>query len=211
MIYGPVLTSAAQFIEYAQWIIVILLVYYVIKFIAKLTDDGGDWEKRGENLRGAIKEKYDKKVKKDKEISKNAKEKAEKDKKRDLVSPIKENIKDAVEECEALKGHLIKSERKNAYHTIKDLLEHTEKAIKNLQILRKKHEGEERKKINEIIEGLHAAEETFLREVKGNIPKKIVAAKKADWDAAVTTVTPEINNMLGALGNAWNKIEEFHS
>lgn len=210
MVYGPVLMAAAQFITYAQWVIVILLVYYIIKFITMLTDDGGDWEKRGENLRGAIKKQYDEKKKNDEEIGKKAKEKAEKGEKRDAVSPIKENIRDAVGACEKLRKHLSLSEREKAYHAIKELIDYNEKAIKNLQVLRGKNEGKEHEKISEILENLHAAEVTFLEEYGRVTLKEIKKLNEEKWQELINKITPDIKNIKAALGIAWKGLEEFH-
>jgi len=202
-LFGPVLGSVHEFIDYALLLVSVLIIYYIVKFflVERPSKEERDkaWAEGGKGL-----SEY---------ISNKMKERAEKDsrsKKKDLVSPMKENLKDAIEAAEDTWKHLNSAERKKAYHRIDDIKDHIEKAVRNLQLLRRNLNDTEKDTVTKMIHELHAAEETFLREVKGKLPKRIITATKAEWDAAVAAAAPEIRNLLGSLGNAWKNLEQFH-
>ena len=68
-----------------------------------------------------------------------------------------------------------------------------------------------RNHIDHQIHVVHAIHEKFRKDVKGKLPKKMIKAKKADWDAAVATAIPVIKEVLAALGTVWNELEKFHN
>lgn len=96
MEWSPVLGSIQEFIDYALFIVGVLIIYYLIRFLTFGKEEKDkEWAKGGEALRGAIKEKW--------EASKKARKEREEKDKEDAEKRIREaeekKIKDAKEKA----------------------------------------------------------------------------------------------------------------
>src|SRR3989344_4478245 len=131
----------------------------------------------------------------------------EKEDKKKEVSPIKDTLKDALDSCAEVRAYLTRGNRKLAYDEIQELNSHLDKTWKQLGVLRRKYGGDDAEKITKIIDEVQAAQEEFLKEVKGKIPKRIIPASKTAWDVAVAAALPIIKKITGSLGNAFKNVE----
>ena len=194
-----------EFINWAMTIVSIMIIYYVVKFFLvappKAEDKDAEQEKRREKFKGWI-EDQDKK-KKDK--VKKKKDAEEKENKKNLVSPSKDNIKNALDKVEEVMIHIGNKARSKAEDSAKDADDLVDQAAKHLQVLRRKYKGAERKHVNEVIHILHAINAAL----KGQI-KRLPDPTHRDWSGVSRSVYDHVKNMRGSLGAAWDKLDEFH-
>ena len=204
IISSTIIGSINEFIDYGLGVVSILIIYYIVKFfmVAPPTKEEKAQKRKEEEERvGKTREWIGHKFKE-------SKEKKEKQRKTELISPVKETLKDALDSCTGVRAHLIQGKRKLAFKQIKVLNDNMDKIWKQLRLLRRKYDGDDARKITEIITEVQAAQEKFLKEVKDKIPKKMTTM--ADWNATITPILPKIKDVTGELGNAWNKLEQFH-
>ena len=201
--------TIAEFIDWALIIVILMIVYYIIRlFIVpppskeeRLAKQKGLEEQRakfGEWVGTKFKER---------------KHKAQKEQRKGDVSVVKDNIKDGLEGMEDVRSLLNRAMKKSdlekakkVVHKVKDELHH---AVGNLRLLRRKHEGDDREKINKIITNVHTVETEFIEKVEKDFPEEVDPVH-TKYVTSVAKYITAIDNLRGNLGNIWNELEDFH-
>lgn len=207
VISNIVSTSVQSFVDYALWIVGIMIIYYIVKFFVAAEPPSKE-EKAAEEVRA--KEWWEDFFKKREEKKGKAGKAASEKRRKESVLPVLDNLEKAVEVAGELQIHLFKDEREEAVAQAKKLAVLAKKAWKNVHLLLRKFEGDERKKLTQLYNGLAVVEEKVEKDIKKKFPKNVLKATNADWNTAVTAIEPELKKVTAALEAVWNDLEEFY-
>ena len=136
------------------------------------------------------------------------KTKKKKKEKRDLVSPIKKNIIDAIEACEEAVTHLDMKQRANAKTSANKVERDLKGAWRNLRLLMGKQEGKDRSDIEDIMVDVQVQKRKIRGEVIDKIPRRVTATWKNDVSALKDEIT---NDIMAGWGHILIKLDKFHS
>lgn len=198
--------TIAEFIDGALTIVMLMLFYYIVRIFMVAPPTKAEREakrkgleeqraKWGEWVGGKFKE---------------HKHKVQKEQRKGDVSVVKDNIKDALEGMEDIHSLLNRGELDRAKRTVGRVKRDLQHAVGNLRLLRRKHEGDDRKTMQDLIDELHAKEQLFIDEVEHKLPDKV----DPDHTKYVNSVKDSIDQIVklrGSLGDLWNKLEDFHT
>ncbi len=204
-------TSIGDFINYALVVVTLMIIYYVFKFFLVGPPSKEEKEKELVAQRQAWGERWEGLKKKKQQKEAETKQKKEKERKRLNVSPIKENLVEAIEAADEVLALLGKAKTDHDRDKIIDLINRFNKEMdrtgRNFRILRRKLEGEERKYITErITEG-----EAIQEHINNNCKKKLPKMSPAFWQQVQSLGIPKtVRDIRAMCHNLWNEIEKFH-
>ncbi|MBI2103065.1 hypothetical protein HYT55_04450 [Candidatus Woesearchaeota archaeon] len=198
--------TIAEFIDGALTIVLLMIIYYIIRVFMvappskeermvkrkELEDQRAEW---GKWVGGKFKE---------------HKHKVQKEQRKGDVSVVKDNLKDALEGMEDIHSLLNKADLDRVKRTANRVKRDLQRAVGNLRLLRRKHEGEDRKAMQTAIDSLHGIEKMFVDDVEHKLPDKV----DPDHTKYVNSVKDPIDAVVklrGSLGTIWNDLEEFHT
>ena len=198
-------TTVLNFIDYALIIVVIMIVWYALKFFmvqpptkeereAALNEQREAW---GGAVKG-LKKKREERLEQDKK---------EQDKKRrvNLASPTIRDIRRTVEATEEAMRYFDDANPGKLKRTVADLNEHLHSMWTHASQLRGKVQGDQRRKVEEAIVKIQTARQQFGQHVKGKVP----ATAAVDWHTAHVSIRTALDTIHGLCGDIFNKIEEF--
>lgn len=206
-IFAPVLGTVQEFIDWSLTIVSIMIIWYVVKFFivapptkAEKEIKEKEWAERGAKGREWLKGKY-----------KEHKTKEEKERKKDLVSPIKENLKDAIEAAEEAL-HLIGTARTEHDHhqihkTFKKFDQEMKHAWGNIRLLRRKAEGAERDFLTQLLNEVEAVKDHVNDNLRDKLPEMGVNFLA---EAKAKEIDQGIKKVRGVCHDIWKKVEKFH-
>lgn len=204
-------TSIGDFINYALVIVTIMIMYYIFKFFFVQPPTKEEKERELEGRRQAGKEHWDSLKKWNEKRQVEQKQKKEKEGKRLNVSPIKENLVDAIEAADKVLALLGKAKTEHDRNEIIDLIEkfnkETDRAGRNFRVLRRKLEGTERDFINQRITELEAIQEHIINNCKKKLPRMDPGFWKQVQSLGILKTVKEVRALCHKL---WNEIEKFH-
>lgn len=200
--------TVSSFINYALFIVTIMIVWYVIKFfmVAPPTKEEREATLQGqrEAWGGAIKKAGEKqKVRKD-EYEK----KREQQRKRNLVSPAKLDIRRVIEAAEKAILHLDNTNLPKLRGRAMEAGEELHSLWTHLRMLRGKVEGGERQTVNNMITKVQAIQEIFLQNIKNTIPKEV--GDEATWHQRMKAVRDKLKEIRQSSGAVFEELEQFH-
>jgi hypothetical protein len=197
--------SVNQFIDGAMTIVIIMIVWYCIKFFLvtpptkeeKAARREEEME-RGKKFWGKVKEK-----------GKESGIKQEKEKKKNKISPAKKHIVKAQEASEYAMESIRRAAKpadvKKITGGIEDFEHHLHKSWKYLKLLRRDAtDNKDKDAIHEIMV-LIEAEKDNIKKIKANFPKF-----DTDWVANITPILDELKTLRGSVHAVWNKMMEYH-
>lgn len=203
-------TSIGDFINYALVIVTLMIIYYIFKFFLVGPPSKEEKEQELAAQRQAWGEKFESAKKWKKEREAEQKQKKEKERKRLNVSPIKENLVEAIEAADKVLAQLGKAKTEHDRSEILDLIhrfnKEMDRAGRNFRILRRKLEGAERNFITERITELEVIQENV-----NNCKKKLPKMSPAFWQQVQSIGLPKtVKDVRLLCHNLWNEIEKFH-
>lgn len=204
-------TSIGDFINYALVVVTLMIIYYIFKFFLVGPPSKEEKEQELAAQRQAWGEKFESVKKWKKEREAEQKQKKEKEGKRLNVSPIKENLIDAIEAADEILALLGKARTDHDRDKIIDFVnrfnKEMDRAGRNLRLLRRKLEGDERKYITErITEG-----EAIQEHNNNNCKKKLPRMDPGFWKQVQSLDIPKrVKEVRAMCHNLWNEIEKFH-
>lgn len=207
MEWSPVLGSIQEFIDYSLFIVGVLIIYYLIRFLTFGKEEKDkEWAKGGEALRGAIKDKLEagKAAKKTREETE--KKEKEKKQKKDLVSPIKKNLVDAIESCSEVVDALDRANRPAVVSAADKFNKEIKSAWGNLRLLRRNVEKDDRDKIHDLLVKVEAIKKKVEDELKGKLPKTVTPT----WKAGVGPIRGAVMSVRASCGTVFKELENFH-
>ncbi len=201
--------TIAEFIDGALIIVILMIIYYIVRlFIVPppSKEERAAKQKELDERRAKFGEWVGTKFKE-------RKHKAQKEQRKGDVSVVKDNIKDALEGMEDVHSLLNKAMKKSdlekakkELNKVKDVLRH---AVHNLRLLRRKHEGDDRKVMEKVIGEIQRIEKELIDDVEDQIPPDVDSIHSK----YVSDVKISIDNIIklrGSLGGVWNELEDFH-
>ena len=126
--------------------------------------------------------------------------------KRDLVSPIKENVVKVIEHCSEAIKQLQHSSPREVHHAVSQFSHHLEQAWHNLRLLRRHFEDEEREAVTEMI----ALVENIRKNIARNIHKKVPRRVDKNWHNTVDPVVKAIEEVRRDSGVLFKQLEKLH-
>lgn len=199
-------TSVRDFVDYALWIVGIMIAYYCVKFF--LAEPPTEAEKTARERRSQ--EWWDEFTTKRKKKVEAAKTMKKEKKKKVLSGAVQQHLAKALDALQKLRSHLSGDERIDAQDQAEELLEQVKKAWREVHHLQRRYEGEERQKLKKIFDELGVLEEKVHKDVRKKIPKNVLKATDTDWNNAVAAINPELRNIATGLGLAWDGLEKFY-
>ncbi len=204
-------TAIGDFINYALAIVSVMILYYIIKLFLV---GGSSKEEKGRELeaqRQAWGERFESWKEKKKRKEAEEKKKQEKERKRLNVSPIKENLVGAIEAGDEVLALLGKAktnhDRDKIISLIKGFDKEMDRAGRNLRLLRRELEGEERNYLTERITELEAIQDY----INNNCGRKLPLMGPAFWSDAQSLGIPKaVKEVRAMCHHLWNKIDQFH-
>ena len=210
VISSIVSTSVQSFVDYALWIVGIMIIYYCVQFF--LVAPPSEEKKAAEETKA--KEWWDDFFAKRKDKKKEAGSAAAEKRRRESVLPVLDNLEKAVEVAGELQStlakNLAKDERSKAVAEAKELAKLAKRALKNTHHLQRKFEGKDRDKLMKLYQQLAAIEQGVEKNILKKFPKSVAKAPAKKWDDAVNLIDPELKKVIGALEAVWNTLEEFY-
>ncbi len=203
-------TSINDFINYALVIVTLMIIYYLFKFFLVGPPSKEEKEQELESQRRAWGERWEGWKKKKQQKEAETKQKKEKERKRLNVSPIKENLVEAIEAADEVFSLLGKArtehDRSKIINLIKRFNQEMDRAGRNLRVLRRKLEGTERNYITERITELEVIQEQ-INNCRTRLPKMSPAFRQQVQSLGIPKVVKDVRALCH---NLWNKIEQFH-
>jgi hypothetical protein len=198
--------SVNQFLDGAMAVVIIMILWYCIKFFlvapptkeeraAKHEED----KERAGKFWGKIKEKNEE-----------SKAEQERKKKEDKISPAKKHLRKAQETSEyameAIRRATKKDDVKKIIGAVEDFEYHLHKSWKYLKVLRRDATtSEDKDHIHGIMEGIEAVKNNVTTKVKGKIPEFDV-----DWVDKIAPILGEIKTLRGSVHAVWNETMDYH-
>jgi len=191
-----------EFLDYALAIVGLLIIYYLGMILfyrdeAKKAKEEADLEER----RGKFKEYVDEKIK-------YSKESKERNRKKDLVSPIRESLVRAIEKGEEIIIHLNDAKLGEIKSSAKAFDDKLKTTWHQLRALRRKLEGAERSEIEPLIGEIEAVQEEVKEAIKNHLPKTV---NPTTWKADVKPIRDVVTKARASCGNIFKKVETFYS
>ncbi len=197
-------TTVLNFIDYALVIVVIMIVWYALKFFMVKPPSKEDREAALQEQReawgGAIN-----KVKESHEAKRRDQENKEyKQGLKNQSRPVIGNLKDAFrEEVEKALRALDRQEPAAAITAVKRFDGKLHDAWGNLRLLKGKAKGEDKGKVQNIIVQVEAARHVLADKVKERIPRRV----EGDWDTKVGPIRAELASLRGTSAAIFNNID----
>ncbi len=221
-----VATNVVSFIDYALVIVVIMTIWYGVKFFMvegpSKEERQAEREKQGTAIRDWFKDKKEK-AKTEAERKKEEKEKkkkifeeeAQKKRKKDLVKPAQANLIRAVEAVNAISDVLDEIRVKAAIPAhcnellklFKTFNEELEQAWENLKLAKKKVEEKERGLLTQIQTKIEVVQKRYKNDLEGRIPPMSATFHK---DITKKGIPKHIANIRGEMNIIWNGLEKFY-
>ena len=199
-------TSVNQFIDGAMAVVIIMIVWYCIKFFlvspptkeeraAKRAEE----EERAKKFWGKVKEK-----------GKESNIKQEKEKKKNKISPAKAHIVKAQEASEYAMESIRRAAKpadvKKINGGIEDFEHHLHKSWKYLKLLRRDAtDNKDREDIHKVMVLIEGIKERITSELKGKIPDF-----DTSWVANIKPKLKELSDLRGSVHAVWNEMMKYH-
>ena len=215
MSLSPFLGNVFEFVDFAMGAVVILIIWYVIKFFligkSKESSDDDSWAKTGGGLADYIKGKQKKAKREKEEKNEEEKEKAKITKRRKLLEPAKGFIIIVEQAAEKIKDDELKHKTSSTVRDAKtkvDKIENNLRSAKRVFRAAKLHEkGEKREYINKLYDYTEVIIKHFDDHVKGKVPAETIA--DADWNSQVNNIKNHANQIKGMCGYLITSIDKF--
>lgn len=197
--------TVSSFIEYALFIVTIMIIWYIIKFFLAAPPTKEEKEAALQGQReawgGAIK-----KVKeKGEERRKEEEKKREQQRKRNLASPVVRDYKRVLETAEKAEHYLNDEDPVKLKRAVKELNEYLHDMWTHASQLRGKVRGEDHQKIQGVIVKIQTARQIFGDKIKGKIPDAVTPT----WRTALASVGNGLQEIQGLCGDIYNELEKF--
>ncbi len=215
MSLSPFLGNVFEFVDFAMGAVVILIIWYVIKFFligkSKESSDDDSWAKTGGGLADYIKGKQKKAKREKEEKNEEEKEKAKITKRRKLLEPAKGFIIKVEQAAEKLKDDELSKKTAHAVRNAKiqenKIKNNLKSAKRNLYVAK----SSETKKLKKYLHELYTQSEVIIKMFNDNIKNKIPDETLSDtnWNSQVSHIKNHANQIKGMCGHLINSIDKF--
>ena len=209
-----VAVNVVNFIDYALVIVVIMTIWYGVKFFMvegpSKEERQAEREKQGTAIRDWFKDKKEK-AKTEAERKKEEDEtSAEKRKREHLLNPALGFIVRAEQAAEKLRDDELKTRTAAAVSSAKNQMQAIERNLKSSKrVLRASRLAEKDPQLQEFLLKLYETNQVALKMYEDNIEKAIPSATDRDWNNKVSLLRQEINNFRGFCGLLIITIRKF--
>ncbi len=212
-----VLTTVADFIDYAMLVVGILAAVYLIRFLLAVRETtapdrkakDAEWEARGAAGREWIGKKYEKMKKESDDAETERKAKKEKKWISDMISPLVDRIYNKTAPLvNKIKTELAKKERDSALSSLEELKDQAHSLWRQLRSLRHAVPEDKKDKVKDTMEKVDALKHVIEAECIAHLPKKSTAS---DWDTQVTHIKSKLDVVKSDLGAIYNELKALYS
>lgn len=215
-----VLTTVADFIDYAMLVVGILAAVYLIRFLLAVRETtapdrkakDAEWEARGAAGREWIGKKY--KDMRDTSEAEEKKSKAEKEKRnvRNLASPLVDKIYNQIDPLRnVIRTQLIKKERAPALASLKKLKGEIHLLWRQLHSLRHAVSDVKKDEVKDIMNEVDALVHLIETECINEVPKKVGGSWSVTTDPIKDIIAQLDGKVKADLGNFYNRIKSLYS
>src|SRR3989338_1100189 len=196
--------TVSSFIDYALFIVTIMIIWYVIKFFMAAPPTKEEREAALQGQReawgGAIKKVKDKARERREEEEKKRYKLGIRNQSRTIIN----NLKHAFENADKAVRALDRRDPAAAHRAVKDFDEELHRAWGNLRLLRNKAKDEDKEKVKQITAAVQATRDDLTNMVGGKIPRKV----EANWDATATPLRASLLHLKGSSCAIFSLIDD---
>jgi len=197
--------TVSSFIDYALFIVTIMIIWYVVKFFIAAPPTKEEREAALQEQReawgGAIKKVKEKGEERRKEGEKKRYKQGLHNHGRTVIN----NLKHAFEAADKVIVALDRKDPVAAIRWTKEFDEELHRAWGNLRLLRGKAKDEDKEKVKHITASVEAIRQDLVAQVTGKIPRKV----ENNWDAVVTPLRASLVHIKGSAGAIFDLIDSL--